>query len=104
MQQTVSNTNKISRNLKKPSTNPLNVVTFTNYQAFHPNSERVVRCKLAQWLRRPLTGRKFRGFNSASASRLLLSRLGQQDSISALVSPSVDIETRRRECARGERV
>ncbi|KAG5444612.1 hypothetical protein CSKR_100713 [Clonorchis sinensis] len=51
----------------------------------------------------PLTDRKVRGSNPTSASRLLLSRLGQPGSIPALVHPSVGMIARHRKCATAER-
>ncbi|KAG5450676.1 hypothetical protein CSKR_108770 [Clonorchis sinensis] len=43
---------------------------------------------MAQWLEREFAGRKVRGSNSTSASRIPLPRLGQPDSIPVLVLPS----------------
>ncbi|KAG5453957.1 hypothetical protein CSKR_110039 [Clonorchis sinensis] len=44
--------------------------------------------EIAQWLEREFTDRKVRGSNPTSASRLPLYRLGQPDSIPALMLPS----------------
>ncbi|KAG5443317.1 hypothetical protein CSKR_107291 [Clonorchis sinensis] len=56
-----------------------------------------------QWLEREFTDRKFRGSSQTSASRLPLSRLGQLDSISALVLPSGGTAARHRKTARAGR-
>ncbi|KAG5452930.1 hypothetical protein CSKR_107478 [Clonorchis sinensis] len=51
---------------------------------------------MTQWLEREFTDRKIRGSNPTSASRLLLSRLGQPGSIPALVLPSSGMAARHR--------
>ncbi|KAG5447866.1 hypothetical protein CSKR_200617 [Clonorchis sinensis] len=60
--------------------------------------------EMAQWLEREFTGRKVLGSNPTSASRLLLSRLGQPDSISALVFRMGGMVARRRKGATAERL
>ncbi|KAG5441054.1 hypothetical protein CSKR_101287 [Clonorchis sinensis] len=60
--------------------------------------------QMVQWLERESTDRKVRGSNPTSASRLPLSRLGQPDSIPALVLPSGGIALRHRKGATAERV
>ncbi|KER31347.1 hypothetical protein T265_02398 [Opisthorchis viverrini] len=47
-----------------------------------------------KWLKREFTDRKVRGSNPTSATRLPLSRLGQPDSIPALVLPSSGLAVR----------
>ncbi|KAG5449914.1 hypothetical protein CSKR_103649 [Clonorchis sinensis] len=59
--------------------------------------------EMAQRLERERTDRKVRGSNPSSASRLLLSRLGQPGSIPALVLPSGGMAARHRKGATGER-
>ncbi|KAG5452859.1 hypothetical protein CSKR_111356 [Clonorchis sinensis] len=48
-----------------------------------------VELEVAQWLKRKFIDRKVCGSNSTSASRVLLSGVGQPDSISAIMLPSV---------------
>ncbi|KAG5453185.1 hypothetical protein CSKR_112746, partial [Clonorchis sinensis] len=57
-----------------------------------------------KWSEREFTDRKVRGSNPTSASRLPLSRLGQPDSIPALVQPSGGMAVRHRKGARAERL
>ncbi|KAG5443321.1 hypothetical protein CSKR_107286 [Clonorchis sinensis] len=64
---------------------------------------KVVLFLITQWLRRQLMDRKVRGSNPTSASRLLLSRLGQSGSILGLVPPSAGIAARHRRSATPER-
>ncbi|KAG5446496.1 Cleavage and polyadenylation specificity factor subunit 3, partial [Clonorchis sinensis] len=59
---------------------------------------------LSQWLERELTGRKVRGSNPASASRLPLSRLAQPGSIPVLMLPSGGMVARHRKCITAERL
>ncbi|KER26326.1 hypothetical protein T265_06376 [Opisthorchis viverrini] len=54
------------------------------------------------WLERELTDRKVRGSSPTSASRLLLSRFGQPDSIPALVQPLGSMAVRHRKGATAE--
>ncbi|KER21946.1 hypothetical protein T265_09846 [Opisthorchis viverrini] len=56
-----------------------------------------------KWLEREFTDRKVRGSNPTSATRLPLSRLGQPDSIPALVLPSGGMAVRHRKGATAER-
>ncbi|KER24809.1 hypothetical protein T265_14332, partial [Opisthorchis viverrini] len=56
-----------------------------------------------KWLEREFTDRKVRGSNPTSATRLPLSRLGQPDSIPALVLPSGGMAARHRKGATVER-
>ncbi|KAG5452228.1 hypothetical protein CSKR_112525, partial [Clonorchis sinensis] len=56
-----------------------------------------------KWLEREFIDRKVRGSNPTSASLLLLSRLGQPGSISALVQPSGGMAVRHRKGATAER-
>ncbi|KAG5442537.1 hypothetical protein CSKR_108732 [Clonorchis sinensis] len=56
-----------------------------------------------EWIEREFADRKVRGSNPTSASRLLLSRLGQPGSIPALVLPSSGMATRHRKGATAER-
>ncbi|KAG5442938.1 hypothetical protein CSKR_104781 [Clonorchis sinensis] len=64
---------------------------------------RALKGEIAQRLERERTDRKVRGSNPASASRLLLSRLGQPGSIPALVLPSGGMAARHRKGATAER-
>ncbi|KER25459.1 hypothetical protein T265_07083 [Opisthorchis viverrini] len=59
--------------------------------------------EMAQWLESELINRKVCGSDLTSASRLLLSRLGQPDSILALLLPSDCIAARHRKGATAER-
>ncbi|KER25157.1 hypothetical protein T265_07322 [Opisthorchis viverrini] len=52
-------------------------------------STEMVEGEVAQWSEREFTDRKVRDSNPTSASRLLLSRLGQPGSTQAVVLPSV---------------
>ncbi|KAG5445916.1 Inositol polyphosphate 4-phosphatase type II [Clonorchis sinensis] len=63
------------------------------------------RCELemVEWLRRELTARKVPGLNPTPASKLILSRLGKPDSISALVLPSGGMAARHRKGTTAER-
>ncbi|KAG5448904.1 hypothetical protein CSKR_103473, partial [Clonorchis sinensis] len=63
-----------------------------------------VRARWLKWLEREFADRKVRGSNPTSASRLPLSRLGQPDSIPALVPPSVDMAARHRKGVTAERI
>ncbi|KAG5452387.1 hypothetical protein CSKR_100803 [Clonorchis sinensis] len=57
-----------------------------------------------RWLEREFTDWKIRGSNPNSASRLLLTRLGRPDSISALVLPSGGLAARHRKGATAGRL
>ncbi|KER34076.1 hypothetical protein T265_12497, partial [Opisthorchis viverrini] len=57
-----------------------------------------------KWLEREFSDRKVRGSNPTSATRLPLSRLGQPDSIPALVLPSGGMAARHRKGATAERL
>ncbi|KAG5446483.1 hypothetical protein CSKR_114056 [Clonorchis sinensis] len=77
---------------------------------FEPRTVRErVMCQLflgarwPKWLEREFTDRQVRGSNPTSASRLLLSRLGQPGSIPALVQPSGSMAVRHRKGATAER-
>ncbi|KAG5453186.1 hypothetical protein CSKR_112747, partial [Clonorchis sinensis] len=59
--------------------------------------------EMAQWLEHEFTDRKVCGSNPISGSRLLLSRLGQPDSIPALVLPSGSVAARHRKGDTAER-
>ncbi|KAG5441692.1 hypothetical protein CSKR_103172 [Clonorchis sinensis] len=63
-----------------------------------------LRARWPKWSEREFTGRKVRGSNPTSASRLPLSRLGQPGSIPALVLPSGGMAARHRKGATAERL
>ncbi|KAG5452188.1 hypothetical protein CSKR_104288 [Clonorchis sinensis] len=60
------------------------------------------RARWPKWLEREFTGRKVRGSNPTSVSRLPLSGLGQPGSISALILPSGGMAARHRKRATAE--
>ncbi|KER34225.1 hypothetical protein T265_00083 [Opisthorchis viverrini] len=57
---------------------------------------------MARWLEREFTGRKVRGSSPTAATRPPLPRIGQTDSISALVLPSGDMTGRHQKRATAE--
>ncbi|KAG5442752.1 hypothetical protein CSKR_104249 [Clonorchis sinensis] len=63
-----------------------------------------VGARWPNWLEPEFTDRKGRGSNRTSASRLPPSRLGQLDSIPALVQPSGGMAARHRKGATAERL
>ncbi|KAG5442590.1 hypothetical protein CSKR_113679 [Clonorchis sinensis] len=79
---TYSRNNNFDQTRKRPMNVLLTIVLWSNY----PHEG-----KMAQWLEREFTDRKVRGSNLTPASRLFLFRLGQPDSILALVLPSVGV-------------
>ncbi|KAG5454334.1 Trafficking kinesin-binding protein 1, partial [Clonorchis sinensis] len=66
---------------------------FNHLSHLAPSCEELA---IAEWLRRQLTDRTVGGSNPTSASRLLLSRLEQPGSASALVPPSIGVAARHR--------
>ncbi|KAG5445190.1 hypothetical protein CSKR_103365, partial [Clonorchis sinensis] len=68
-----------------------------------PVGLRDTRARWLKWLECEFTDRKVRGSNPTSASRLPLSRLGQPDSVSALVLPSGGTAARHRRGVTAER-
>ncbi|KAG5450072.1 hypothetical protein CSKR_111215, partial [Clonorchis sinensis] len=85
------------------------ILQTVNSEGFSPPGMRLSyqsndsRSEMAQWSEREFTDRKVRGSNPTSAPRLPLSRLGQPDSIPALVLPSGGMTARHRKGATAER-
>ncbi|GAA53379.1 cystathionine beta-synthase [Clonorchis sinensis] len=71
-----------------------NMHSFANQFGFNGTTVDKVD-EMAQWLKREFTDRNVRGSNPTSASRILLSRLGQPDSIPALVLVAWQLSTER---------
>ncbi|KAG5454379.1 hypothetical protein CSKR_107239 [Clonorchis sinensis] len=68
-----------------------------------PTGRQILVYRWTTWLERELTDRKISGSKPTSPSRLPLSRLGQPDSIPALVLPSGGMAARHRKGVTAER-
>ncbi|KAG5451502.1 hypothetical protein CSKR_112089 [Clonorchis sinensis] len=87
----------ITSSCKKPEFANFFSVWFIHLKYTNPGGD------IAQWLERELTNRKLRSSNPTSASRFLLSRIGQLGSIPALMLPSGGMIARHREDVIAER-
>ncbi|KER29039.1 hypothetical protein T265_04228 [Opisthorchis viverrini] len=87
----------VARQLDTKRSSPTNVAQYwwrTMYSVRREHDSPTARW--SKWLKREFTDRKVRGSDPTSASRLPLSRLGQLDSIPALVQPSGGMAARHR--------